>query len=185
MAELLLQRTTAVAVANFLPVFLERYPSWASLRRSSLAKLESALKPVGLWSRRARTLKDLALALRARGDRFPVTREELEQLPGIGQYVASAVLLVVHGTAAPLLDSSMARVLERVFGERELADIRYDRYLQELAHALVDGPSSPELNWAVLDLAAVVCRIKDPRCPQCPLVARCKYANVAVKRPDG
>jgi hypothetical protein len=54
-----------------------------------------------------------------------------------GQYIANAVLLLCHGEPQPLLDVNMARVLERVFGPKKLADIRYDPYLQQLAMRIV------------------------------------------------
>jgi len=110
---------------------------------------------------------------------LPKTRDGLQALPGIGQYVASAVLVYVYGRPAPLLDTNMARVLERFFGDRQLADIRYDPYLQELAQAVVDGNDAKSVNWAVLDLAATVCRLRAPRCIECPLATRCLFAKEA------
>ncbi len=100
----------------------------------------------------------------------------VQWLPGIGQYIASAVLLMLHDKAEPLLDSNMSRVLERYFGPRHLADIRYDPYLQELSRRVVKGHQSLALNWAILDLAALICLTLRPRCELCPLSRECKSA---------
>lgn len=177
-AEVMLQRTTANAAAAFVPSFLAKYPSWNSLDSASLDELELALRPVGLWRRRAQALKALAAVMAGTGGKFPLQREALESLPGIGQYIANAVVLLVHRRPAPLLDSNMARVLERFFEPRQLVDLRYDPYLQELAATVVDCQESRQLNWAILDIAASICRARAPLCPDCPLRERCRYANI-------
>lgn len=91
-------------------------------------------------------------------------------LPGVGQYIANAMLLPCNGEAQPLLDANMARVLERVFGPRKLADIRYEPYLQTWLSRLKEAK---ELNWAILHLAASKCLPRKPRCNTCPLAAVC------------
>lgn len=171
-AEALLQRTTAAAVEAFLPHFFRQFPDWEAIRKSRGDHLERELRPVGLWRRRAASLRQLATLIGdARG--LPTTNEELRLLPGVGQYIANAVSLIVHGERRPLLDSNMARVLERFFGPRQLADIRYDPYLQELASRVVDVDDPKAVNWAILDLAAAACRPM-PRCDVCPLARRCR-----------
>ena len=113
--------------------------------------------------------------VRRRGE-FPTDRRQIEALPAVGQYVASAVMLFAHGRPEPLLDVNMARVLERVFEPRRLVDIRYDPWLQTLARILVRSVRSAEVNWAVLDVAALYCRSSKPRCVNCPLQRKCNYA---------
>jgi A/G-specific adenine glycosylase len=108
---------------------------------------------------------------------FPRRREEIEKLPNIGQYIANAILLLCHGEPQPLLDVNMARVLERFFGPRTLADIRYDPYLQSLAKAVVNSSDPVLINWAILDHATLICRISGPLCSGCPLSSKCKFAK--------
>ena len=174
-SEILLQRTRAVSVGKFLPAFLERFASWRQLANATENDLQTFLEPIGLWRRRAASLLALAQEMEAREGRFPVSREEIETLPGIGQYVASAVMLFNHGAAEPLLDVNMARVLERFFGPRKLVDIRYDPWLQALAHRVVDCKKAMEVNWGVLDLAAKICITQNPLCDSCPLGTSCRY----------
>ncbi len=177
LAEVFLQRTTATAVARQLPAFLARYPDWANIAAAPDDELAEALRPFGLWQRRLATLKPLAARMVALGGEVPTTREAIEDLPGVGQYIANAVLLVCHGEAEPLLDVNMARVLERYFEPRTRADIRYDPYLQALSRAVLADVDPKVMNWAVLDFAALVCRARDPRCPDCPLAPGCRYAR--------
>ncbi len=172
-SEFLLQRTRAETVANFFDTFISQYPSWKKLAEANEPEIGQVIRPIGLWKRRALTLKQLAMVMAKRNGRFPRIRAEIEALPGVGQYIANAILLLCHGEAQPLLDANMARVLERVFGPRKLADIRYDPYLQELAFEVVQCKEAKELNWAILDLAASKCLPRKPRCNTCPLEAVC------------
>lgn len=172
-SELLLQRTRAETVANFFDTFISRYPSWKKLAKANESEIGQVIQPIGLWKRRAQTLKQLATVMAKRNGRFPRIRAEIEALPGVGQYIANAILLLCHGEAQPLIDANMARVLERVFGPRKLADIRYDPYLQDLTFEVVQCKEAKELNWAILDLAASKCLPKKPKCNTCPLELIC------------
>lgn len=174
-AEVLLQRTRAETVSAFFPAFVTRFPSWASLASTTEAEIAAFLKPIGLWKRRASTIPRLATELRRRNGKFPREREEVEALPGVGQYVANAVMIFAHGDHLPLLDANMARVLERYFKPRILADIRYDPYLQQLAKQIIDCGDYVILNWAILDLASMICKTKTMEHEECCLRHRCRY----------
>ncbi|MCS3902194.1 A/G-specific adenine glycosylase [Methylohalomonas lacus] len=175
MTEILLQRTRAANVAAFYDDFFSHYPDWYSLTNADSEGLESFLRPLGIWRRRTATLVNLANAIMEMDGRVPHDRVEIEKLPGVGQYVANAIQLLAAGTPAPLLDAGMARVLERYFGPRTLADIRYDKYLQDLAWRVVSCDKAIEVNWGILDLSAVLCKNREPLCSQCPLKKGCNY----------
>lgn len=174
-SEVLLQRTRAEVIAGFLPRFLKRFPSWEALAKGERRQLAIFLKPIGLWKRRSVSLDKLAKTMAATKGRFPRIREEIEELPNVGQYITNAILLFVHREREPLLDSNMARVLERFFGPRQMADIRYDPYLQSLSRAVLARNDPVLVNWALLDHAALVCKIVRPRCGECPLASRCAF----------
>lgn len=172
--EVLLQRTRAEVVAAIFCSFFQRYPTWNALAGSELLELEEVLRPLGLWRRRAQSLKSLATYAAGHDGVFPSVESELRSVPAVGQYVANAVLMFQHGQARPLVDVNMARVLERFVRPRRLADIRYDPWLQAASHWLVRTGDPREVNWAVLDFAALVCRARQPNCLECPVKARCK-----------
>jgi len=173
--EVLLQQTRAETVAQVYHDFFATYPSWAQLAESPRAVLEQSLRPLGIWRRRAQALQSLGAAMVQREGIFPSCRADCEQLPGVGQYVASAALLFQHGRPEPLLDGNMARVIERYFHPRTLADIRYDPWLQWIARRVISNGSYQATNWAMLDLAATICTHKIPRCEICPLRNGCAY----------
>ncbi len=179
--EVLLQRTTATAVAAFYEQFFARFPDWDTLASASAEQLEQFLKPLGLWRRRANSLLGLARYASVNGGRFPSDPQSHAEIPAVGQYVSNAVLMFQHGRAMPLLDVNMARVIERYLRPRRLADIRHDPWLQEAARWFVRGVNAHEVNWAVLDFAAVVCKARRPRCESCPVMPRCNYGQKALR----
>ena len=176
-AEILLQRTTATGVARTYAGFIERYPSWDALAQAPCEGLENALRPLGLWRQKALAFQHLAQSIEELGGVVPRSRAELERLPGIGPYTASAVLAIVYGRAEPLLDVNMARCLWRFFGSPEPTTEGPKRSLHALALRLVSGKRSLQVNWAVLDFGALVCQARRPRCQECPLRTRCQYAG--------
>ncbi len=177
-AEVLLQRTKAETVAKFYVQFLIDYPNWKSLAEADIKAIEAYLMPIGLYRQRSVRLQNLAKEMVKRGGRLPRDREELETIPFMGQYIANAVELVVFNEPSPLVDVNMARVIERFFGPRKMADIRYDPHLQDLAYKIVNHSQTKYINWAVLDFAANVCKSRNPRCELCLLKYYCNSVHI-------
>lgn len=176
-SEVLLQRTKAETVAKFYPKFIKTYPSWKKLGDATETELQRFLKPIGLYRQRGARLFNLAQEMKRRKGKLPKNRQEIQDLPMMGQYLTNAYELFVLKRTAPLLDVNMARVLERYFGKRELSDIRYDPSLQKLAYKYVDHPKAKELNWAILDFASIICKSK-PKCNICQYAMSCQYNRI-------
>lgn len=176
-AEILLQRTRPSSVLKIYSNFIERFPSWESIKNADEVEITEFLRPLGLWRQRKDSLIRLANEMVARKSVFPKKRKELENLPNIGQYIASSILLLCHGEVHPLIDINTARVIERYFGPRKLADIRDDPYLQETAYKVVSCGNPTIMNWGVLDLGRKVCIKSKPKCETCPLNSKCKFFN--------
>ena len=173
-SEVLLQRTKAETVAKFFPRFKKQYPSWRQLGNATETELQDFLKPLGLYNQRGTRLYKLAQEMKKRNGRFPQSRSEVEEIPMMGQYITNAYELFILNRPSPLLDVNMARVLERYFGPRKLADIRFDPYLQELSRKVVQHQKSKEINWAILDFGSEICRKNNPFCDICVFNIKCK-----------
>lgn len=178
-SEILLQRTKAETVAKYFPIFISKYPSWKALGDASQEDLEQVLKPLGLYKQRGDRLYKLAQEMKIRNGRFPTSRNEVEEMSMMGQYITNAYELFILKRPSPLLDVNMARVLERYFGPRKLSDIRHDPYLQELSKKVVDHNKSQRLNWAILDYGSKICKNLAPKCDLCIFSPEClsKKAN--------
>jgi len=171
--EVLLQRTRATVVEQFVSGFFSRFPSWESIATAPVSELEQYLSGIGLHIRRAAVLKALATYLQS--GNYPS-----EDAPGIGQYIGRAIQVAEVNAKLAMVDSNWVRVLHRVFSEGWMADYRYDPRLQQLAQSMVDGATdSRSLNWAVLDLGATVCLPRNPLCPKCPIATACSWAATA------
>ena len=171
-AEILLQQTRAEQAAKVFPTLVDQCPDWLGLANMPTPDLEELLRPLGLQKRRAAALQALAQEVLERG--LPASASELEALPGVGQYMARAIAAQLSNEVVAPIDTNVARVLERVFGPRRLADIRHDPDLQALALALVPRSDSGGYLVALLDFASAICRPRTPRCDECPAPA-CRY----------
>ena len=176
-SEVFLQRTKVETVSHFLPNFLNHYPSWKQLGDATEFELQEIIRPLGLYKQRGSRLYKLAQELKKRKGRFPRERNQVTEIPMMGQYITNAYELYVLKKRSPLLDVNMARLLERFFGKRKMADIRNDPYLQTLAYRVVNIEQSKELNWAILDYASLVCRKQKPNCSNCLIATKCRFVN--------
>ena len=174
-SEVLLQRTKAETVSRFYQKFITAFPNWEDLINADLDNIEEFLRPIGLFKQRAKRLKDLAEHMVGLGGIIPDDRKKIDKIPMLGQYIANSIELQIFKRKMPLLDVNMARVLERFFKQRKLADIRYDPFLQNLAFEIVNVDRSKDLNWAVLDFAAIICKARNPMCTICPINSKCNY----------
>lgn len=176
-AEVLLQRTKAETVSKFYPQFLKDFPNWKTLANTDIQYVEDYIKPIGLYRQRSKRLLNLAKEMLKRNGRLPKDRFELESIPFMGQYIANAVELIIFNKPSPLVDVNMVRVLERFFGKRKLSDIRYDPYLQNLSYSVVNHKQAKEINWGILDFAALVCKTNTPCKVKCPLKLQCSFCK--------
>lgn len=174
-SEILLQRTKADNVAKYGRQFFDRFSSWEALGEASEEQLQEALRPFGLHNLKARRLYLLAQELKQRNGILPKEKDMVRELSLFGQYTTNAFELFVLKKPAALLDVNMARLLERYFEPRTLKDYRFDKKLNSLAATVTNHPKSREINWAILDFAALICTKRQPDCPKCPLFADCNY----------
>ena len=183
-SEILLQRTKAETVARYYDTFFSKYPDWEALCGATLEELEEVMRPLGLYRHRARRLYKLAEDLRRRGGQLPGDANELRDSGFVGLYVTNAFELFILRNRKPLLDVNMSRLLKRYIEPGEFIDVRFDKEVQELANDIIEVRRCKELNWAILDYAAMVCRKRNPLCGECVLNKYCKYYAQSRERSD-
>jgi len=176
-AEALLHRTRADQVLPVYREFLRRFPDLPALARAPLEEVLGVLRPLGLhW--RSRLLHEMAVRiLQETGGYVLPDRKWLCSLPGVSDYIASAVLCLAFGKPEPMLDASSVRVLGRLLGIRVTDGSRRSRRFRDLHMQLMAGDSPREFNLALVDLGALVCRPAQPRCGECPLQDLCVHAR--------
>jgi A/G-specific adenine glycosylase len=174
-AELLLQRSRGKTVAKVYDDLFRRWPTAAALSRARVPTIEAVIRPLGLI-RRAGILRELAREVVRLGG-VPRTMEGLLELPGVGPYAAGATSVVAFGGRAAVVDGVTARVYRRFFGIEGSDPASSDRELWGLVDEATPSRNLRQWNWAVLDLASMVCLPKIPRCGSCPLAADCCWSR--------
>ena len=174
-SEILLHRTRAEQVVPVYLEFINKYPDIRSLASADLQDIETILYPLGLrW--RVKKMKEMAEVLVNRyGGRIPSSRTELESLPGISSYIASAVRCFAYGEADVILDTNTVRILGRLLDLTVNDSSRRSRKFMELMRKLLDRENPREFNYSLLDLGALVCHKRSPDCLSCPLSEHCRY----------
>ena len=173
-SEIMLQQTRVETVAPYYERFLSKFPDVRSLANARLDDVLKAWEGLGYYSR-ARNLHRAAGILAARhGAEVPCTVEALEALPGIGRSTAGAIAAIAFGADVPILDANARRVVARLFAvEGDPRSGRVERILWKRSASLVRRGKGRDTALAVMDLGAVVCLPKAPRCKECPLRSRC------------
>jgi A/G-specific adenine glycosylase len=168
-AEVMLQKTVAANVRKIYPKFVAKFPSLNSLADAPQYEIEQEIRPLGIYRRRAKALKEMAARLVAKyGGKIPETEEELTALPMVGRYVANAIMCFAFGKDKPLIDINIRRVMKRFYGLTDFKDIE-----QKLTEFMPKGRSR-EFNWALLDLASLICTPRAPKHNKCPLNEICQ-----------
>lgn len=172
-AEMMLRRTRADQVKAVYNRLIKEYPDAGALARASNKKLSSILYSIGLrW--RTPSFKLMARVLNKKyKSRVPRTREELKTLPGIGDYVAGAILSIAFNRKEWIVDSNIVRIFNRYFGVRGRGEEHRDKNIISIAKKYVSVKKPKKANLALLDFATLLCRPRQPLCKSCPLIDTC------------
>lgn len=191
-SEVMLQQTPVARVLEPWAAWLERWPTPAALAAAPSGEAVRMWGRLG-YPRRALRLHAAAVAVVERHDgALPATVEELLALPGVGDYTARAVAAFAHRQRVPVVDTNVRRVVARAI--EGVADAVVRRCDLALVEALL--PDDPEAaatgSVALMELGALVCTARAPRCPVCPVRATCAWRaagspalDAPVKRPQG
>ncbi len=173
-SEFMLQQTQVERVKEYYHRFLERFPTLGDLADATEDDVLEAWEGLGYYNR-ARNLSKTAGKLQDDfGGEFPRSIEELTCLPGVGQYTAGAILSFAFHHPAPILDTNVERVLERVFVKRRHSSpARQERRLWKMADSMIRRDSVWEINQALIDFGATICTARNPACSSCPMKSFC------------
>ena len=179
-SEIMLQQTQAPRAAAAFVSFMETFPTVAHLAAAPRSAVVTTWDGLG-YNRRAVALSQAARVIAdEHGGRVPRDPESLRRLPGVGPYTASAVASIAYGVPVPAIDTNVARVVSRArLGSEAHESPRAD--IAAAAEAWIHPRRPGDWNQALMDLGREVCR-PEPRCPACPLAARCTFAR-AGRRP--
>lgn len=186
-SEFMLQQTPVVRVLPVHAAWMTRWPTPATLAAESTGDAVRMWGRLG-YPRRALRLHAAATAIvTEHGGEVPAAYGELLALPGIGDYTASAIASFAFGQRHVVLDTNVRRVFARAVGGVEFPPASVTRAERDLATDLLPADDATAATWAVavMELGALVCTARDPKCGDCPIADRCAWLAAGRPAHDG
>ena len=181
-SEVMLQQTRVEAVTAHYVEFLHRFPDLRRLAEAELGDVLAAWAGLGYY-RRARQLHATARRIHFDHAAWPRDAASLRLLPGFGPYTAGAVASIAFGQAVPAIDGNVERVLSRFLGLAQSPKSGAAKArIHDAVTALLETSDPSELNQALMELGAIVCTPRAPRCGACPWSGRCVAETVDPER---
>ncbi|NOU35198.1 MAG: A/G-specific adenine glycosylase [Kiritimatiellaceae bacterium] len=182
-SEIMLQQTRVDTVIPYYRRWMKAFPSWKALACAPQSDVLKCWEGLGYYSR-ARNLHAAAKIISDEfGGKIPSSVADLKKLPGIGAYTAAAISSLAFNEDAAVVDGNVVRVLSRlfVFGG-DTRSTAGKKQMQVWADGLLVKGRAGQFNEAMMELGALVCLPKNPKCPECPLSKSC--AAFAGGAPD-
>jgi A/G-specific adenine glycosylase len=183
LSEIMLQQTRVATVLQRYQEFLQHFPTIVSL---ALAREEDVL---AVWSglgyyHRARSLHRAAqFVMRECNAQLPRNSADLRSLPGIGEYTAPAIASICFNEPVALVDGNVERVLLRIFSLAEDRRKPAMKFLQQKAAELLDVRNPGTHNQAMMELGAMICLPRSPKCTECPVEKFCLTRGEHITSP--
>lgn len=176
-SEVMSQQTPVARVVPAWRQWMERWPDPAALAGAATGEVLRVWGGLGYPRRALRLMECARVVVERHGGRLPRDLEALRALPGIGDYTAGAVMAFAYGRRALTLDTNVRRVLARAVGGRALPPPSLGRAERERAEALLPEADGEAAAWsvAVMELGALVCTAREPRCGRCPWREGCAW----------
>lgn len=174
-SEVMLQQTQVVKVLEYYSRFLKAFPTVEALARADLQDVLKQWEGMGYYSRARNLHRAAGLIVDEYDGHIPVHYDDFHALPGVGDYIAAAVLSIAFRQPYAVVDGNVKRVLARLFCLKEpVNDTRAKRMYQEKAEQLLDRHHPDVYNQAIMELGALICRPQTPQCDACPIQPSCE-----------
>jgi len=174
-SEIMLQQTRVETAIPYFEKWMRLFPSIARLAESSEREVLNAWEGLGYYSRARNLHKAAKMILKEYDGKMPVDLTELIKLPGIGRYTMGAIASIALSMDEPALDGNLKRVYARLFDVDEPIDSsKGESLLWDIARQNLPKGRAGDFNQALMDLGAMICIPKSPRCLICPLMELCK-----------
>lgn len=174
-SEIMLQQTRVETVIPYFEKWMRQFPTVRDLAEASEQEVLNAWEGLGYYSRARNLHKAAKIVVDEYDGRLPRSLKSLRGLPGIGRYTVGAIASIVFNMDEPTLDGNLRRVFARLFDVSEPADSPVgEKILWELAAEHLPKGQAGVYNQALMDLGAIICIPKNPRCLICPLMEFCE-----------
>ena len=174
-SEVMLQQTQVQTVLPYYQKFLRDFPDVRTLAKADLQTVLKAWEGLGYYARARNMHRSAKVIFEQHAGIFPDSWDVLRELPGVGDYIASAVLSIAFNQPYAVLDGNVKRVLARLYEISEPVNKPSSfKTFKGAADGLLDPRHPGMFNQALMELGALVCKPKKPDCNGCPLHSRCR-----------
>ena len=177
-SEVMLQQTQVKTVLPYYQRWLTVFPTIAALAAAPRDRVLKQWEGLGYYSRARNLHRAAQMVMAKHSGRFPISLQEVLELPGIGRTTAGGILSSAFNRPAAILDGNVKRVLARAIALPK-PPAKALNQLWQLSEALIDPTNPRDYNQALLDLGATVCRPRQPECPRCPWQSHCTAFTTA------
>lgn len=180
-SEIMLQQTQMDRAVTYFNRWIDRFPDIESIVRAGEEEVLKFWEGLGYYAR-ARNIMRSARILRDKyGGTLPADHALLLELPGIGRYTAGAIMSIAFNKDYPLVDANVARILARLYDlNRPVKEKKIRDFIWEKVGRLLPRGRSRQFNQALMELGALICLARNPRCSICPLVRYCKAFRLGL-----
>ncbi len=180
-SEVMLQQTRAAAVTPYFLRFMERFPDLHNLAEADLDEALKLWEGLGYYARARNLHRAAKVVVEQHRGMIPSDYPRFRKLPGVGEYIAAAVLSIAFDQPYAVADGNVKRLLARLFREETPVNhSRADKIYRPLADQLLNRAHPGMHNQAMMELGSLVCRPRQPDCLHCPVRAFCRAHSAGV-----
>jgi A/G-specific adenine glycosylase len=177
-SEIMLQQTQVKTVLPYWERWMEALPNIEALAKTAPQTIHKLWEGLGYYTRVRNMQKAAVTIMEKHAGEFPTSFEDVLALPGIGRYTAGAICSIAFNQPTPILDGNVIRVLTRLFGiggdpHSKPVNAKLWRFAQEVVTEAARSNSCGELNQSLMELGALICTPREPRCGCCPVARQC------------
>ena len=173
-SEVMLQQTQVATVVPYFQRFVARYPDILTLAGADQQDILKSWEKMGYYARARNLHKAAGIVAREYDGHVPSDYDTFRALPGVGDYIAAAVMSIAFERPFAVVDGNVKRVLSRLLMiEEPVNKPSSKKRFQSDADDLLDTKHPGDFNQAMMELGATVCRPKQPLCEDCPVLRYC------------
>lgn len=173
-SEAMLQQTQVDTVIPYFKRFIIKFPTVQALAAADQQEVLKIWEGLGYYSRARNLHKGARLICEKFNGELPQTYDGLQEIPGVGPYIAAAIVSIAFGKAVPVVDGNVLRVFARFWGiVDDIRDAKTRVALFERLSPIIVTCDPSNFNQAMMELGALICSPKFPQCTECPLQKNC------------
>ena len=180
LSEFMLQQTQVKTVIPYFKKFTNKYKSLEALSNINEKEILKSWEGLGYYRRAKNLLAAAKIIVRQYNSKLPNTLNELKKLPGIGEYTANALLGLVYDKPTIAIDGNVKRIFARYLNKKE-SKINFTKLIDLNKKSLFNTERNADFVEAIMELGALICKPKDPKCEHCCLNKSCRYLKSSRK----